>query len=422
MSVREASVSVPARRAAGEGGLLDRLARRAVLARLAALTTGAVAVEEGGRRTVLGGGDAPPVSLRVHRPAFWSRVALGGSIGAGEAYRDGLWSSDDLVGLIRLLAADRAATARLESGTARMAVPLARLVHRLRANTRSGSRRNIADHYDLGNGFFETVLDPTLTYSCAVFPRQDASLEEASVHKLDGLCRLLDLRPEDELLEIGTGWGSLALHAASRYGCRVVTTTISRRQHAHARERIAAAGLADRITVLGEDYRDLPDRLGRRFRKIVSVEMVEAVGAERLGRYLATCRRLLADDGHLLLQSIVIADHLWEAYRASTDFIQKHVFPGGCLPSVAALTASMARATDLRLVRLEEIGPHYATTLAAWRANLLAGAERIRDLGHDDSLIRLFDFYFAYCEAGFRERVLGDVQLLMAAPRAEVRP
>jgi cyclopropane-fatty-acyl-phospholipid synthase len=255
-------------------------------------------------------------------------------------------------------------------------------------------------------------------YSCAVYEREDMTLEQAQVAKLDRICRKLDLKPSDHLLEIGTGWGALALHAAQHYGCRVTTTTISRQQHARARERIDAAGLADRITLRLDDYRDLDGR----YDKLVSVEMIEAVGHQYFDTFFRRCSELLAPGGTMLLQAITIDDRQYAAARDSVDFIKRHIFPGCCIPSVTALAESMARASTLRIVDLEDIGPHYATTLAAWRRNLFANAEQVRARGYPEALLRMWHFYLSYCEGGFAERALGDVQIVLQESSAAVNP
>lgn len=391
--------------------LLQVYARRSVLARLQALTHGSVCIVEGDERLRLGSG-SPEITVRVQDPAFWSALALGGSVGAGEAYMDGLWDCDDLVGLIRLLLRNRAVLDGMERGLARLSAPLRAFMHRLRRNTRAGSRRNIAAHYDLGNDFYRLWLDPSMMYSCAVFERPDMSLHEASIAKLERICRKLDLGPADHVLEIGTGWGGFALYAAHRRGCRVTTATISRRQYELARQRVHAAGLDHLIEVLLSDYRDLSGR----YDKLVSIEMVEAVGADHLTTYFRQCSRLLKPNGIMLLQAITIGDQRYEQALVEVDFIQKHIFPGGFLPSVTALTAAMTGASDLRTVQLEDIGPHYAETLAHWRRNFLAAIEAVRALGFDERFIRMWLFYLSYCEGGFRERDIGTVQMLLAKP------
>jgi cyclopropane-fatty-acyl-phospholipid synthase len=297
-------------------------------------------------------------------------------------------------------------------------MPLLRLTHRLRRNTRRQSRRNIAAHYDLGNDFYRLFLDPTLSYSAGIWPQPDSSLEQAAVHKLDVICRKLDLRPEDHLLEIGTGWGGLAIHAARHYGCRVTTTTISARQREYAVQRIAEAGLQDRVTVLDQDYRDLRGQ----FDKLVSVEMIEAVGLAFLDEYFRLCSERLRPNGRMLLQGIVIADRIFEQAQRSVDFIQKYIFPGGALPSLGAIRASVARATDLRPAGLQDIGLDYARTLREWRRRFLAQLPAVRQLGFSDEFIRMWEYYLAYCEGGFIERAITDVQLVLDKPGCRLAP
>jgi cyclopropane-fatty-acyl-phospholipid synthase len=402
-------------------GVLAAIAERSVRARLATLQHGHLVIADGknveiyGKRT-----ERCPLSatVRVHDPRFWTDIAFGGSIGAGEAYMQGYWSVNDLTALVRILLANRAVVDGMETGLARFGAPLQKILHWAARNTRVGSRRNIAAHYDLGNEFFKLLLDPTLMYSGAVFERSDMTLEEASIAKLDRICRKLDLKPTDHVLEIGTGWGAFALHAAQRYGCRVTTTTISRQQFELARERIAAAGLADRVTLLLQDYRDLTGQ----YDKLVSIEMVEAVGHQYHDTYFRKCSELLKPNGSMLLQSITIADQRYEAAKDSVDFIQRYIFPGGCLPSVAVVTDALARVTDMRLFHLEDIGPHYATTLARWRVNFFRNIDQVRALGYPESFIRMWEFYLCYCEGGFTEHAIGTVQMLLVKPLARPQP
>jgi len=354
----------------------------------------------------------------VHDPRFYSEIAFGGSIGAGEAYMDAYWSTDDLTAVIRILVSNRDVLDGMEGGLAGVAAPLRKVLHWAARNSRHGSRRNIAAHYDLGNDFFRIFLDPTLMYSAAVFERPEMTLEEASVAKLDRICRRLQLKPGDHVIEIGTGWGGFALHAAGRYGCRVTTTTISRQQHALARERIDAAGLADRVTLLLEDYRDLAGT----YDKLVSIEMIEAVGHQYYDTYFRKCSDLLKPEGMMMLQAITIADHRYAAARDAVDFIQRHIFPGSCIPSIAAISDAIARVTDLRLIHLDDIGPDYAITLRRWRENLFANLAAVRALGYSEEFIRMWEFYFCYCEGGFIERVIGDAQLLFVKPLARPGP
>jgi cyclopropane-fatty-acyl-phospholipid synthase len=396
-------------RASGQARLAERLVR----SRLARLEHGILrlAGETYGTHTAR---CALEARVEVHDARFWSEVAWGGSVGAGEAYMLGYWSANDLAAALRIFAVNTVAMDELETGLARLSAPLRTLLHWTARNTRRGSRRNIAAHYDLGNDFFRLFLDPTMMYSSAVFERAGMTLEEASIAKLERICRRLELRPGDRVIEIGSGWGGFALYAASRYGCHVTTTTISEEQYALARERVRAAALQDRITIIKRDYRDLRGR----YDKLVSIEMIEAVGHQYFDTFFGKCSALLKDDGRMLLQAITIADQRYESACKSVDFIKRYIFPGCCIPSVAALTGAAARASDLRLVRLDDIGPHYATTLRMWRENLMRNLEAVRALGYPDEFIRMWEFYFCYCEAGFAERALGDVQALFVKPGA----
>jgi cyclopropane-fatty-acyl-phospholipid synthase len=389
------------------------LAERLVRARLAALTHGELTVDRDtyGERT---GRCDLAATIDVHDSSFWSDVAFGGSVGAGESYMAGHWSADDLTAALRIFAANLDATDGLERGFAVLARPLRKLLHLAARNTRDGSRRNIAAHYDLGNEFFALFLDRSMMYSAAVFENPAMTLADAQTAKLERICRRLDLRPGEHVLEIGTGWGGFALHAARQYGCRVTTTTISDAQHAWADSRVREEGLADRITLLKQDYRELTGR----FDKLVSIEMIEAIGHEHYDGFFAQCGALLEPHGRMLLQAITIADQRYDAARKDVDFIKRHIFPGCCIPSVTALTAAATRASDLRLVHLDDIGPHYATTLRHWRENLLRNAAAVRTLGYPETFIRMWEFYLAYCEAGFAERALGDVQALFVRPGA----
>jgi len=390
--------------------LLGTLARRAVLSRLAALAEGRLRVREGAAVHDFGAGGGPEATLTVLDPAFYAEAAWGGSVGAAESYMQGHWRADDLTALMRVMLRNHDLLDGMERGLARLSAPLRQFAHWLQRNTRAGSRRNIAAHYDLGNDFFRLMLDGTMMYSCALFERPEMTLAEASAAKLDRICRALALGPADHVLEIGTGWGGFALHAASRYGCRVTTTTISPSQFELARERIRAAGLGDRVTLLLEDYRDL----GGTYDKAVSIEMIEAIGHRQYGTFFSRCAERLAPGGRMLLQTITIADRHYARTRDEVDFIKRYIFPGSCIPAISALAAAMASDSDLRIVALEDIGPHYATTLARWRANFLARLPEVRALGYPETFIRMWEFYLCYCEAGFAERQLGDVQMLLA--------
>ena len=394
----------------GASGWLDRLARRAVRARLQALQNGSVILIDGGKPSLFGAqDDSPWATVRVHDPRFYTEIAFGGSVGAGEAYMRGYWSCDDLTALVRIMLRNRELLDGMETGLARASAPALKAFHWLRRNTRRGSRRNIGAHYDLGNALFALMLDETMMYSCGIFEHEDSTLYDASVAKNERICRKLELTPGDHLLEIGTGWGGFAIHAARHYGCRVTTTTISEEQYALALERIEKAGLSGRITVLLEDYRNLKGR----YDKLVSIEMIEAVGHAYYDAYFKTCGELLKPKGRMLLQAITIADQQYERAKRSVDFIQRYIFPGSCIPSVTALCNAITRASDMRLSHLEDIGLHYATTLRHWRQRFFANIDRVRALGYPERFIRMWEFYLCYCEGGFAERAISDVHILL---------
>jgi cyclopropane-fatty-acyl-phospholipid synthase len=391
----------------------DAAARALLGAALTRTRGGQIEVVEDGRSRTYGEtGTGLHATVHVNDPAAW-RGLLHGSIGLGEGYVDGLWETDDLVALIQIAARSLGNQHRGVSA----AVSQARSAfHRLRGlvpeNTRNGARANISAHYDLGNDLFAAFLDPTMMYSCAYFPREGANLEEAQLAKLDRICERLQLGPDTHLLEIGTGWGGMAIHAARTTGCRVTTTTISRAQHELANERVREAGLGDRVSVLLEDYRDLTGT----FDRLVSVEMIEAVGWQYFDQYFRACDRLLADDGLFLLQAITVDDRLYEIEKASKSFANTHIFPGGCLPSLRRIADSVGSVTQMREIWLEDITAHYPPTLASWRERFFTAWDRLRHLGYDERFQRLWDFYLSSSEAGFRERRIGDVQVLFAKP------
>ncbi len=397
-------------------GWLESFGRTLVIGALSRVVAGRITLIDGA--SVVRSPDtadldgAPACTVRVRDPRFYGAAAFGGSLGVAEAYMDGLWDTDDLSGLVETLTVNYEALRALEGPVTRVTSLANRARYFLQRNTRAGSRRNIAAHYDLSNEFFALFLDPSMTYSCAVFENGATTLEAAQREKLDRACRKLCLTTRDHLLEIGTGWGALAIHAATHYGCRVTTTTISREQHAMAQARVRAAGLSDRITIVMQDYRSLTGT----YDKLVSIEMIEAVGAEHLGTFFETCARLVRPEGAMLIQAIVIRDQFFAGAAREMDFLKKHIFPGSCLPSVDAMLTATSRCTDLRLWHLEDIGPHYATTLAAWRGAFMGQLDRVRAMGFDDRFIRMWEYYLGYCEGAFRARHVGDVQMLLAKP------
>jgi cyclopropane-fatty-acyl-phospholipid synthase len=393
---------------------LQGFMRNLFLNRMEKLRHGRLLCIEGGQRRVFGDSGETPLAatIEIRDSRFFRYVFFGGSLGAAEAYIEGLWVCDDLVALVRIFCRNADVLQGIDKGAACFLNLLRTAAHRMRSNTLSGSRRNIAAHYDLGNDFFSLFLDETLAYSCAIFPGRESSLHDASVAKFDRICQKLELSEKDHVLEIGSGWGGFALHAASKCGCCVTALTISRRQHEFTVKRVKEAGLTDRICVLLQDYRDHEGS----YDNLVSVEMIEAVGYQYFDTYFAKCSSLLKPDGRMLLQAIVFPDQQYERYRRSVDFIQKYIFPGGCLPSVGEICRSIGRASGFRLSHLEDITPHYAETLAHWRQRFRTESDRIRNLGFNDEFFRTWEFYFCYCEGGFRERTIGDVQILLTKP------
>ncbi len=394
-------------------GALDAFLRRRLLAQLAPMHDGQLRVRDAFGEVLLGDGQGPlQATVTIDDPAFYRKVAAQGSVGAGESYIYGDWRCDDLVALVRLLVRNRDLLDGMERGPARAAGWLLRGWNRLRRNSREGSRRNIAAHYDLGNDFFALFLSPDLMYSSALYAQADEPLEVASTRKLDRICQQLQLQPGDRVVEIGTGWGGFAVHAARHYGCHVTTTTISAEQHALAVQRVQDAGLQERVTVLMQDYRDLQGQ----FDKLVSIEMIEAIGAEFLDTYMGTLQRLLKPDGVALLQAITIEDHRYEQARRSVDYIKRFVFPGSFIPSINAIMAAKTRASDLQLIAQQDFGHSYALTLRAWRQRFLAQRATVQAQGFDERFCRLWEFYLAYCEGGFLERSIGVSHLLLARP------
>jgi cyclopropane-fatty-acyl-phospholipid synthase len=394
-----------------------------VIARLVAdrflrrIRTGQLVVVEDGSRRVYGSGP-PAATVHVRSPRVYRKL-LRGSRGLAESYVEGLWDSPDATAVIRLAARNVGGIDRLRRRLAPLRAPFQRVFGALlRTQTRRRARRSIAAHYDLGNDLFARMLDPTMMYSCALFERPGMTLEEASVAKLERVCERLRLGPDDHVVEIGTGWGGFAVHAAATRGCRVTTTTISREQYEWARDTVRRAGLEDRVTVLLEDYRDLTGS----YDKLVSLEMIEAVGWRHFGTFFEKCSSLLAPDGLMLLQAITIDDRAYEVEKAGASFINTYVFPDGCLPSLEVIGRCVARRTDMQMLALEDLTPHYAETLRRWRANFLANVAELEQFGYDERFRRLWTLYLSWCEAGFAERRIGDAMLLMAKPRHRSAP
>jgi cyclopropane-fatty-acyl-phospholipid synthase len=401
-------------------GYIDRLSKRFVLSWLENIHTGYLVISDEEQSYTFGDADASlAASVTVTSPIVYRDILFNGLVGAGEAYMRGAWHSSDLVSVIRVLSANMNEMQSQTSVWSSINQRLAGFAHRyFRANTQSNSRLNIAAHYDLGNDFFSLFLDKSMMYSSAIYPAVDASLEVAATYKLEHICQRLQLTEKDHLLEIGTGWGGMAIYAAKHFGCRVTTTTISKEQYDHARAEVVAAGLEDKITLLLNDYRDLEGQ----FDKLVSIEMIEAVGHQYYQQYFTACSRLLKPDGLMLIQAITVPDQRYEATKKSTDFIQRYIFPGGELPSITVMSKHVTRDTDMQIVGVDDITIDYANTLKAWRERFFYAIDQVRKQGFDDVFIRMWDFYLAYCEGGFRERTISTVQLLMAKPRCQQLP
>ncbi len=396
-------------------GWLGSFAKSQLLKRLQQMPRGYLRIEDGDHLYRFGDPEdesGVSATIVIEDPGAYRDIAFGGSIGGAEAYMLGKWSTPSLVDVVRLMSINIDFLNAMDDAKPMLQRAGDKLIHWLNRNTQKQARQNISRHYDLSNDFFSLFLDPEMMYSSAIFPHDDASLEEAALYKLDVICQKLDLKPSDHLLEIGTGWGGLAIYAVKNFGCRVTTTTISKEQYDKACQRVREEGLEDRITVLFEDYRNLNGS----FDKLVSVEMIEAVGHEYYQQYFSGCASLLKDDGLMLLQAITVPDQRFEYARRSVDFIQRYIFPGGSLPSHEAILTSVKKHTDLLMVGMQEIGEDYARTLANWRERFHARLDDVRDLGFDDYFIRMWNYYLCYCQGGFEERIIGTSQILLAKP------
>lgn len=404
-------------------GQLSKVARKLVHKQLEGLHTGCLHIEENGEVFTFG----QPVNetelvarLIVHDASCYSDIMTGGSIGAAESFMTGDWSSPDLTMLVRVMVRNIDILDQLEGGLALISKPLLKIFHHFNQNSAKGSRRNIAAHYDLGNDLFEAFLDPTMMYSSGIFPTAEASMEEASLNKLKIICEKLQLTDTDHVVEIGTGWGGFAIYAAKHYGCKVTTTTISQQQFNLAQQRVKDEGLEDKITLLLEDYRDLKKEYAGQFDKLVSIEMIEAVGWKFYNTFFSHCSALLKPNGIALIQAITIADQRYEQARKDVDFIQRYIFPGSCIPSITALLNASTQASDLNLVQAQDFGLHYARTLKAWQDTFNQKSQQITEFGYSEDFKRMWQFYLSYCEGGFAERSIGVNHLVFAKPEARM--
>ena len=351
----------------------------------------------------------------IHDPRFYADILFKGSLGAAESYMKGYWSTENLTDVVRLFVKNIDLLNRhMDGGWSRITAPLLRIYHWMRKNTITGSKKNIVAHYDLSNDFFRLFLDKTMGYSCGFFEEATSTLQEAQTAKFDRICQKLGLTYRDHVVEIGGGWGGFAVHAAQNYGCRVTTTTISENQYTYMRKLCSRHGMDERISVLRQDYRKLTGK----FDKLVSIEMIEAVGHHFLDTFFECCCRLLKPHGLMALQAITIPDREFVRHTHSVDFIKRYIFPGSCIPSVEAITRSITSNTDLRLIHFEDITPHYAKTLRLWRERFFANLEKVKEMGFSESFIRMWEFYLASCEGSFKESYNGDVQMILAKPQS----
>lgn len=395
------------------------LCRDVLVSKLRGLKIGHVTLQDCEQKWHFGETHSPLQSIiKVLRPSFYPRIVIGGSIGTGESFVDGDWECSDLTALVRIFVLNRDVLNRLDGGLGKLLIPFQKMVHGLKSNTVDQARDNIRSHYDIGNDFFKLFLDPTMMYSNAIFNSEHDTLEQASIEKNDRICRKLNITSKDHVIEIGTGWGGFAVHAAKTYGCKVTTTTISQEQFNMAKLRIEAAGLQDKVTLLLEDYRTLRGQ----YDKLVSIEMIEAVGLKNLPGYFEQCSRLLKQDGKMLIQAITIRDQYYDQAKTSVDFIQRHIFPGGSLPAVGPMMKAVKEKTDMVLFHYEDITSFYAKTLHLWHVNLKQNVEGIKNLGYPEYLIRLWEFYFCYCEGGFLERAIGSTQFILTKPMNRTEP
>ena len=398
---------------------IDKICRPLLFSRLAKIAVGQVKVIDSLGEQQFGSAESCAelnVEIQVIDQRFYSDIAFGGTVAAGEAYMQGYWVCNNLTGLVHIMLRNRQVMDQVEGGFSLLKAPLLRLIHWLNRNSQAGSRRNIEAHYDLGNDMFKLFLDPTMMYSCAYYADDKTTLNDAATAKLKRICDKLQLSESDHVVEIGTGWGGFAIYAASHYGCKVTTTTISKQQFDVAQQRVQAAGLEDRVTLLMVDYRDLQGS----YDKLVSIEMIEAVGPQYLDTYFAKCSSLLKPDGIMLIQAITIQDQFYDQAIKSVDFIQRYIFPGGFIPSVTAISNAVKKSTDTRLFQMEDIGPHYATTLRDWRQQFFDNIDQVKALGYSDQFIAMWEFYLCYCEGGFLERTLGTSHMVFTKPQNKI--
>jgi cyclopropane-fatty-acyl-phospholipid synthase len=391
---------------------MNRLYKKITQQRLSQIKDGHIIIKDGESISKYGKQGNLSAKINVLDSVFYKNIILGGTIGASESFIRGEWSSSNLTNVIRVLARNTEAQDKLENFFTLLSQPFLKVMHKLNENSVRGSKKNISRHYDLSNDFFSLFLDKNMMYSSAIYKTRKTSLEDAAINKLDVICKKLKLKKTDHIIEIGTGWGGFAIYAVKNYGCKVTTTTISIEQYKFAKQKIKEAGLGRQINILLKDYRLLKGQ----YDKVVSIEMIEAVGYQFYDEYFKIISQLLKDDGDALIQAITIKDQRYSKAIHSVDFIQKYIFPGSCIPSITAIQNSLTNTTDLVINDVRDIGHHYARTLADWRKKFLKNKREIRKLGFDDKFLRMWLFYFAYCEGGFEEKVISDIHLHITKP------
>ncbi|MFL3004540.1 MAG: class I SAM-dependent methyltransferase [Candidatus Neomarinimicrobiota bacterium] len=390
---------------------LSSIFKKGVMNKFKYLQYGSIKIIEGDEILSFGdSGSNDKVTVTIHSNEFYVFLGSGGVTGVAEAYMAGYWTADNLVLLLQIVIKNKKILLSLDSGFAKIINPINKLIHWSKQNTLKGSKQNILAHYDLSNDFYKLWLDPTMTYSCGYFQDNSVSLEQASIEKIDRICRKLKLNKNDHILEIGTGWGSFSLHAAKQYGCTIDTVTISDAQYEYASKKIESSGLESQINILNKDYRKIEGK----YDKIVSIEMIEAVGYQFIPQYFSKISSLLKEDGLVAIQGITYNDQNFEQYKNSVDFIKKYIFPGSCLVSVAQISDVIKEYTDLTIVDMEDITKHYAETLNRWKVNFLKVIPEVKKMGFSEAFIKMWEFYFVFCEAGFLERNIGDVQLVFS--------
>ena len=391
---------------------INLLCKKIFFSQIKNIKYGSITIVDGSTTKVFGRDNKFSCTILIKNPCFYVDIITGGSIGAAESYIQNAWETDNLTNVIRVIAANNEIADNIEGAFNILFRPIFMLIHYLKQNNKKNSLENIAKHYDLSNDFFSLFLDPTMMYSSAIYSDKNKNLDSASLNKLEIICQKLKLKKTDHIIEIGSGWGGFAIYAATNYGCKITTTTISKQQYMYTKNKISKLNLNHKIKVIFKDYRDLNGT----FDKLVSIEMIEAVGHKYYDEYFSKVNSLLKDDGMALIQAITIRDQKYHAALNSVDFIQKYIFPGSCIPSLSVIQGSVSKNSDMIIKDVEDIGDHYAVTLMHWREKFIKNMNHIKKLGFDNKFIRMWLYYFSYCEGGFREKVINDAHILLAKP------